>query len=209
MASTPRIIRARPDQPPRRRPAPAATRVLRSSQVAALTEAERILGDATRRADAIVAEAERAAEGIRQQAVEAGEARAAALLVAAQERARQTVDRASDQLTRLAVAIAEKLLDEALGLQPQRVERIVARCLQQAASQGSRRITLRVHPDALPLVHQRLPWLQGLVDAEMFQVEPDPTISAGGCVIDTELGQVDGRLESQLEAIRRALETEP
>lgn len=205
MASRPRIIRQRdPGEPPRRRPAPAATRILRPAQLEALTEAERLLARAREQAAGILEQARAEAEAVRQQAQEQGQARAGAALVAAREQAQRILQEARADLTRLAVAIAEKLLDEELALHPERVTRIVERCLAEAGA--ARRLVLRINPADRPTLDRELPRLRGLVEAEALQLEPDPTVRAGGCLLETELGQVDGRLETQLQAILEALQ---
>ena len=206
--TTVRIIRAHDGAPPRRRLRPAATRVLRASHLDALAEADRMLRDAADQARTLVERAGREAETIRREADENSRSEAAAQLLAARERAHLLVAEARGKLTGLAVAIADKLLGEALRLAPQRIEQIVATCLQQASLQGSGRVVLRVNPGALGAVEQALPRLQRLVDAHLLVVEPDPDISPGGCLLDSELGQIDGRLETRLETIRQALESD-
>jgi type III secretion system HrpE/YscL family protein len=205
MPSRPRIIRQRgPNEPPRRRPLSASTRILRPAQLEALAEAERLLASARQEAAGILEQARAEAEMVRQQALERGQAQASAALVAAQAQARRIQVDARADLTRLAVAIAEKLLDEELALHPERVARIVERCLGQVGA--ARRVVLRVNPADQPTLDRELPRLRGLVEADALVLEPDPTIRAGGCLLETELGQVDGRLETQLQAILEALQ---
>ena len=55
-----------------------------------------------------------------------------------------------------------------------------------------------LHP-AFTLIHQPLAQL-GKV-----QILPDPQISAGGCRIDTDFGNVDQRIETQLDRIAQEL----
>lgn len=205
-----RIIRAPRDRdaPPRRRPAPTGTRVLRASHLEALADAERVRSLAEREAREIRERAMGDAAEIRRRAAEESRAEAAALLVRAREHTGATLERAGEQLTRLAVAIAEKLLGEALRLDPARVEQIVAGCVQRVGAQGGRRIVLRVSPEDLAIVERALPRLGRLVEADQLQVQPDPAVGPGGCLVDSELGQLDGRLETQLQAILQALETD-
>jgi len=61
----------------------------------------------------------------------------------------------------------------------------------------TRRIAVRVNPadaDALEEI------------AAPVTIVPDASITAGGCVVETDLGSVDGRLETRLDALRAALE---
>jgi len=34
---------------------------------------------------------------------------------------------------------------------------------------------------------------------------PDPSVARGGCIVDTDLGRFDARLDVQLRAVERAL----
>jgi flagellar biosynthesis/type III secretory pathway protein FliH len=193
----------------RRRTAPEGTRVIRSTHLEALAEAEQIRSRAEQEARRVREQAIQEAAQIRRRALEESHAEAAALLVRARAQAGDTLEQSGGQLTRLAVAIAEKLLGEALRLEPERVERIVSRCLEHARDQAARHIVLRVNPDDLGAVERALPRLGRRVEAELLKVEPDPGVTAGGCLVDTELGQLDGRLETQLRAILDALEQDP
>lgn len=202
-----RIIRQRgPGAPPTRRVRPATprTRVLRAAQVETLNEAEQVLSAARVEALALVAQAEAQAQAVHDQAAEAGRAELAALIATTRLEAARRLEQERDGLTRLAVRVAEKLLDEALALQPERVNRIVASCLRRATA--AHRMEIRVHPNDQPLVEAALPRLSPLTDAELLVVQSDAAVSRGGCVIASEHGELDGQLQTQLEAILRALE---
>jgi type III secretion protein L len=36
-------------------------------------------------------------------------------------------------------------------------------------------------------------------------IVPDPKVASGGCIIESEVGTVDARLETQLRALEKAL----
>jgi flagellar biosynthesis/type III secretory pathway protein FliH len=202
-----RIIRQRgPGEPPtrRQRPANPSTRVLRADQVETLDEAKQVLNAARSEALALVEQAEEEALAVRDQAAEAGRAELAALIATTRLEAARRLEQERDGLTRLAVRVAEKLLNEALALQPERVNRIVASCLRRATA--AHRMEIRVNPDDQPLVQAALPRLSPLTDAELLVVQADAAVSRGGCVIASEHGELDGQLQTQLEAILRALE---
>jgi flagellar biosynthesis/type III secretory pathway protein FliH len=202
---TARIIRAtKNDGAPTRRLVPVRTRVLRAGHLEALSEAERILGRAREEAKAITERARAEAASLRLDAAREGQAEAGALLVAARQRAGQVVDEAREELTRLAVGIAGKLLGEELRLHPDRVALVVGQCLRQAGA--ARRVVIRVNPADAPAVEGAARALRELSEAEVLHVEPDAAVPVGGCVLDTEIGQLDGRLETQLKMIQRALE---
>jgi flagellar assembly protein FliH len=200
-----RIIRADPEgtRPPKRRPRPESTRVLRASQIQTIKEAEHLLRGARQEAKQILERAGVEAGQIKQRAVAQGNAAAARILVAARDSARRQVDDATRGLTQLAVKIAEKLLGQELSLRPERVVDIVRECLKKADQ--ARRIVLRVNPDDLRRVEDALARLKRACEAEVLLVEPDAAIDRGGCIVETELSQLDGRLDSQLAAILAGL----
>jgi flagellar assembly protein FliH len=88
------------------------------------------------------------------------------------------------------------LLGEELRLRPEHIRDVVARELARVSR--ARHVELRVHPADLAL----LPPSATLVDhAELrgaLTVSPDPTLERGGCVLLTNLGEVDARLETRL-----------
>jgi flagellar biosynthesis/type III secretory pathway protein FliH len=200
-----RIIRAprAPEAKPTRSLRPASTRVLRAGQLDGLREAEQALTRARSEARAIVDAARAEAESLRRRATEDGRTAAAAQLLAAERQARARLEQSREELTRLAVRVAEKILGEQLRVEPSAVTAIVAQCLRSCAA--SRRFVLRVNPDELGLIDAAAPRLRALVQAEVLIVEADPAVELGGCVIETELGEVDGQVATQLAAIEEAL----
>jgi flagellar biosynthesis/type III secretory pathway protein FliH len=114
--------------------------------------------------------------------------------VARAAQAARRLDDAEAELIELAVAIAEKIVRRQLTLTPATVADIAAECLTSARKRRS--VTVRVHPDDLELVGARLPGVA---------VRGDESVSRGGCLVDTEIGRIDGRLDSQLAAIARGL----
>jgi flagellar biosynthesis/type III secretory pathway protein FliH len=155
-------------------------------------EARRIREDAQTEAAAIT-------DGVRQQAEAAAAERLLEVQRRAEKRAASMLDELRQDLTRLGVMIAEKLLGEQLRVAPESVARIVAEVLK--AAEPCRRVVLRVHPDDRLHVEPRLPELRQGCGIEQLVVESDPSISRGGCVLESVLGQVDGRLETQLATI--------
>ena len=68
------------------------------------------------------------------------------------------------------------------------------------------RITVRVPPRLLAFLRDALPELRASLDAvkELDLVE-DPSLPAGGCIIESRFGEVNLGVEAQLEAVERAL----
>lgn len=158
-------------------------KVVPGEVVDARAEADRILADARARAEALVRE--------RREALEA-EARAAAHLEVEAAR-RAAVAEVEDAVAALAVAVARRVVGEALEARPERVRALVREALSRV--RRASRVRVRVHPaDAEALAD---------LPAELV---PDEALARGDCVVDSDLGEVDARIEVRLEALRRALE---
>jgi flagellar assembly protein FliH len=101
---------------------------------------------------------------------------------------------------RLAAAIAEKLMRRRLERQPAIAAEMIRAALQLAA--GTPRITLRVHPlDASLLAGQGTEITQALASCGDAAVVADENVTRGGCVIETQHGTIDARVEALLERI--------
>jgi len=150
------------------------------------------------------AEAKRIREEARRHGFEEGWqhglASAAEVLARAHHEARLQRTRSEDDLRRLAVAIAEKILAAELSARPEAIAGIVRHALTMA---GRRRdLVLRVHPeDALHL--------GDLAGRHGLAVETDESIRRGGCVLRAGKSTIDARLDVQLAALRRALCEDP
>lgn len=163
---------------------------------AAHAEAERVRQGSA----AALAEARRVGHGEGLQAAhgEATELIARALATAARVRAR-----AQREVATVAMRVAEKLLASELAMRPEVVVDVAAAALALARGAG---LTLRAHPEDVAALAAARPRLVAAL-AEPCDVElcADAAVSRGGCVIETEAGTVDARLEVQLAALERAL----
>ena len=108
------------------------------------------------------------------------------------------------EVIRLAVAIAEKVVRRELRIHPEVSTELVRETLQMVS--GSARLRIRLHPEdeqyvgtaAREMAHA----LSGVTEV---RIVPDETLAPGGCLVETEHGAVDGRLDAQLDRIFREL----
>jgi type III secretion protein L len=175
-------------------------------------EAQRLVAEARAEAARIVAGAEAAREAARLEGQGRGREEAYAEVTGLLVRARTVLaaarTEAAADLRTLAVRIAEKVLGRALQDAPELAADLCAAALEAARHQ--REITLRVPPDDLAAVAAARPRLKELLPrAPDLALRADPTVGRGGCVVETEVGAIDARLETQLEAIERALAEAP
>lgn len=82
--------------------------------------------------------------------------------------------------------------------------RVVRQALQVLRNQPQ--ATIRVCPAQADRLQQRLhELLAGYNSLRLVEVVPDPRLERGDCILETEIGVVDGSLETQLGALERAL----
>jgi flagellar biosynthesis/type III secretory pathway protein FliH len=171
---------------------------------------------AAARAASIVESALAEAEHIRAEAREAGaaEGRAAgfeaakaelepgrATLAAAAAGVRSTLSELTAQAEReaveLALALADKILSVALELRPELVADLVAGALRGVVE---RELVVEVNPEDVDFLH-------GVVEG--IEVAPERRVPRGSCVVRTPEGEIDARIDQQLqraaEALRSAL----
>lgn len=105
---------------------------------------------------------------------------------------------------RLCAAIAEKLLRREVQRTPELVRTMFAETLQLVV--GTASIRVRVHPDDLRVFGNAAEEMVcRMASCGQATLVPDETVSPGGCVIETQHGCIDGRVETQIERITSEL----
>ncbi len=128
---------------------------------------------------------------------------------AAVETLRAHADRLAEQARSDAIEIgfqvARKILEVELHHSPEALFALVRAAVRRAGE--SRRIAVRVSPEDATLLQSDAgrAALDGLTSARIELVS-DPGLQRGDCAVDTDFGQVDGRLGTRLAEIRRAVD---
>ena len=104
----------------------------------------------------------------------------------------------------LAVRIAAKIIGNELN-KPETALKMIAQALAQVPVQRKMKIRLNPRDAALLEGLRGKVMAPGMVLPEHVELAPDAGVSSGGCVIETPIGQMDARLETQLDLIERAL----
>lgn len=187
---------------------------------AALARAQAIVDQAVQRAEEIVAQSVREATAVQHEAYREGrdegyrdgvlEARAEladamGLLQHAIREGRTIRDRivraAERDVIELVIDVARSVLGAQVELEPTLVLDTVERALTRAGAQNVVRV--RVHPDDRATISAGMAERHG--EIVPFAVIDDHTVAVGGCVIDTSAGEIDARLDVQLDEIARLL----
>lgn len=167
---------------------------------------------AEERAAALQAEAERLG---RQEGLERGMAEARVRLeqaleaVAAAERAMaemhdRYVTEAEAAAVDLAFQIAEKVIGTTIATDREAVLGVVSGALLRTTDRDH--LVLEVNPGDFELVRDSAAELAArLGGISRMEVVSERRVEAGGCVVRTEAGEIDARVSSQLERVRRLL----
>jgi flagellar assembly protein FliH len=130
-----------------------------------------------------------------------------AAIAGVQEVREQIAETVEAEAIELALALAAKIVGGALQARPQLVVRVLAGALRRVS--GQRGITVLLNPADYEHVRASLEILQAQAGAiELSDLQPDQRIAAGGVVVRTGEGEVDARVETQLERAGEAIALE-
>lgn len=184
-----------------------AVRVIGARVVDSLEQADIDVEQARREGERILDEARQEADEMRERARQEGHAEGieevVELIARAKREYTELVDSAEDDMLELAFRLARRIVGQAIELEPARVEEMVATVLRHA--RGKRRISVAVCPEDLDVLEASADRMSKLVDGVPVHFEGDETLVRGSCVIQTESGRIDGRIQTQLETLMRAL----
>jgi flagellar assembly protein FliH/type III secretion protein L len=168
-------------------------------EVEARAAAAQIVARAQAEASAIVESARASIAKIEDDAREREIAKVAAELVASRAGEESRAERELDRTVEIARLLAERLVGEAIRVEPERIAALAHEVLRE--TRGARRIRIEASPEDAPTL-ARLLGEAGRVT----EVVPDPALARGSLVVHTELGRIDGRLAPQLSRLADALE---
>jgi len=108
------------------------------------------------------------------------------------------------QILELSTAIARRVLQREAAIDRELAVRTVRRALEHLADHEH--VTVRVHPDDLEgIKSRRVQLLEEIEGVSRLTVKADESVAPGGCVASSNLMEVDGRLDTQIEKILDSL----
>jgi type III secretion protein L len=171
-------------------------------------EAQNILDNAQRRAAELIEEAKRKGEELHEEAIESG--RQEGLKKVTEELAKAHIQRgnmiarAEEEIVRLALKIAEKIIGKDLDRDPTLVTSICSNAIENVRNAQS--MILRVNPkDAAILRERRKQMMEMIGRVKDVTIKEDPDVEQYGCVIETDSGTIDAKLSTQLEMLLNVL----
>ncbi len=103
---------------------------------------------------------------------------------------------------KLSFMIAEKLIRSELSNKS-----IIKETLQNSLKKviGSNNIIVKLNPDDLKTLNEKSNRVVQQGDLSQIKFEPDDSIEPGGCYVETEIGNVDARISTQLDELEKLL----
>jgi len=118
---------------------------------------------------------------------------------------RQYLADSEPMIVDMACAVARKIMHREATVDREWVLDVVRAALEEIHDAG--KIEVRVHPDDLELVQANRNGLRKEVPGQTeLLVLPDRVVEPGGCVVHTAFGNIDARIDTQLEEVRKALQ---
>lgn len=170
----------------------------------ALSEADRVRSEAKELYDRIAAEKEKAKKDGYELGRSEGLASATEQIVSLAHIREKFYSTAEPEMIKLVMNIAEKVIGKMVREHEGAIKSIVRQAVESSLGE---RITVRLNPEDYKIVTSDEFEFKDIFDRNKRIVfKEDDTINKGGCVVETEVGTIDARLETQLKAIKKALE---
>lgn len=184
-------------------------RVMHAEVWDAKQQAKRIIAQAEKTAQALLEKTHHEINALKSEAITQAQANSHAdvahLLINAQRIFDTALSTAEHELAHLAIASAERIIHDTINLEPNRIRTIVQQAIRHIRQ--AKQLRIFVHPEDKALLEADPLETKTTHEAlEFMSFIEDPGLSRGSCVISTELGEVDARIETQLELIRAALQ---
>ncbi len=127
------------------------------------------------------------------------------MLATGEKEAKEMILAAERQIIEIALAVASRILACQIEENPMIVLPIVKKALEKVRDQEQ--IVLRVSAEDFEVVVQAKQDFQNIVGREQaLTISVDRTIERGSCIVDTSYGLVDAKIDTQFDAIKKALQ---
>lgn len=114
---------------------------------------------------------------------------------------------AEPEMVRLAVKLAEKLIGQELGQNPDAILGVVRLALSGIGDREQ--VSIRVNPVDYEKVVEHRPQFERMVEGlKKFDIVADASVDAGGTAIETNLGNIDARLNTRVNALLAGMNDE-
>ena len=107
------------------------------------------------------------------------------------------------EVVELALAIARKVICREIEVDKEVVVCVAREALSKIEDPGN--VKIKMNPSDLQFINETKYQLSELIgNIDNVTIEPGENIRSGGCVIETNLGEIDARIEQQLQAVEES-----
>jgi flagellar biosynthesis/type III secretory pathway protein FliH len=110
------------------------------------------------------------------------------------------------EVVELALAIARKVICREIEVDKEVVVCVAREALSKVEDPGN--VKIKMNPSDLQFINETKYQLSELIgNIDNVTIEPVKNIRSGGCIIETNLGDIDARIEKQLQAVEESFRT--
>lgn len=119
---------------------------------------------------------------------------------------RETYRKIEKEVVELALTIARQVICREITINREIVVCVAREALAKIEDPG--RIKIKMSPSDLQFINESQSQLFSMVeDFDNVTLEATESIQSGGCIIETDLGEIDARIEKQLQAVEESFRT--
>ena len=171
----------------------------------AIDEAQNILEAAKRKAKEILKDAQseysEAKEKGFTEGLEQGRIEAAKTAVRLIEDSTTVGKQLAEHAAKLAFAITEKIINKSVELEPEIALEIALEALNESVVGSS--VSITVNSQDKNILDKNLKLLNKTSSGTKIEILVDNDISRGGCIVRTDYGEVDSRIDTLVKAIKK------
>jgi flagellar assembly protein FliH len=114
-----------------------------------------------------------------------------------------TYQKIEKEVVELALAIARKVVCREIEMDHEVVVCVAREALARIEDPG--KIKIKMNPQDLQFINETKYKLSDLIgNIDNFSLEGEENIQRGGCIIETNLGEIDARIENQIQAVEES-----
>ena len=119
---------------------------------------------------------------------------------------KETNRQIENEVVELALAIARQVICQEITIDREIVVCVAREALAKVEDPG--RIKIKMSPSDLEFIKETRSQLSNMIEnIDTVTLESVEDIQSGGCIIETDLGEIDARIEKQLQAVEESFRT--
>ena len=119
---------------------------------------------------------------------------------------KETYQEIEKEVVELALAIAKQVICQEITLNPDIVVCVAREALARVEDPG--KVKIKMSPSDLEFIKETRSRLSDLIEnIDNVTLEAEENVQSGGCIIETDLGEIDARIERQLQAVEESFRT--